>query len=868
MLEVLYLPSKAHCLSLTFQGPLYLPTVKSEATAVNARATVFTEQHSHYHLPLQDTSLITDISTSSLQQNGEDKTSAKSASAIHVATVAPLTLHTLLPSPSMTRPLISLSLHQALPTLGTSHQPRLRLWKGTPDGGMVGLYEELTNTVLLADPFTGEVLTLDKTSFIERLTLPLRQLTQQQISKRMASSGNNIIIYTSEEPTVTVIDSLEGKLKTLDLEFGVESVISDGSGGWVVSFSEDNTNVWISPCLTQVVPVSFDSAVIDKDYNRPSIMGQISPAIVRAAIGQVNGEISSEVVPESAGGAVVSGHEHHGALLPEFPNGNSGAIYGWPKQYKTDGMENRRSESTYQNYYTRHVPGRSVKENLRANVVLPNSGQLVRVIPQLPSIAPDVLKTIPASSYLEVTDVVGQNVSYIPVPPASGTQSEYWQWAVGRMAPSLMLATSDEHKGGSLVSVDRAGGIRVWEVGGEALKEGMSEWAQMIGMGENERLELKRDSGDFSLDAPKHGKIDPDNAPHVGGNTWAGGTGGRDTAGLGGVGGPYRLDAGHDVHQVSDEVKAAVPKEISEAARKMARAAFEQRLKEIKMSEYDADQYESFSKSVARQVTQMRAVLNSLTAKAGERWWVKRRPDGELDDSALVDGIAGASNIYRQRREVPPEAGQPQVKPKRVRLLLDASGSMYRFNGHDQRLQRSLEAALMVMESCAGHEARLVYDVYAHSGEDNAVQLSTLDKVPDNNKKRLELLKTVLAHSQFCMSGDSTISATHHAMEQLSKEAEDFDQSFLILLSDANLDRYGISPSRLVRAMTASSGSSQSDSSSHSSTVQCYAIFIGSLGDQAKRLANALPAGRAYVCLDANQLPQVMQQIFTHAMTQ
>ena len=46
------------------------------------------------------------------------------------------------------------------------------------------------------------------------------------------------------------------------------------------------------------------------------------------------------------------------------------------------------------------------------------------------------------------------------------------------------------------------------------------------------------------------GKIDPTGNPHVGGNQWAGGTGGRDTAGLGGRGGPYRLDAGHDVHQV------------------------------------------------------------------------------------------------------------------------------------------------------------------------------------------------------------------------------------------------------------------------------------------------------------------------------
>jgi|EP01049_Picozoa_sp_SAG25_P000835 hypothetical protein len=55
----------------------------------------------------------------------------------------------------------------------------------------------------------------------------------------------------------------------------------------------------------------------------------------------------------------------------------------------------------------------------------------------------------------------------------------------------------------------------------------------------------KTDVGD-----PKHGKVDPSNTPHVGGNTWAGGTGGSDTAGLGGRGGPYRLDAGHTVHQV------------------------------------------------------------------------------------------------------------------------------------------------------------------------------------------------------------------------------------------------------------------------------------------------------------------------------
>ena len=54
------------------------------------------------------------------------------------------------------------------------------------------------------------------------------------------------------------------------------------------------------------------------------------------------------------------------------------------------------------------------------------------------------------------------------------------------------------------------------------------------------------------LTDPKFGKVDPKNDPHVGGNTWAGGTGGSSTAGLGGRGGPYRLDSGNPIHQLPD----------------------------------------------------------------------------------------------------------------------------------------------------------------------------------------------------------------------------------------------------------------------------------------------------------------------------
>lgn len=192
-------------------------------------------------------------------------------------------------------------------------------------------------------------------------------------------------------------------------------------------------------------------------------------------------------------------------------------------------------------------------------------------------------------------------------------------------------------------------------------------------------LTIERKSG-LSTSEPKHGKVDPDNKPHVGGNTWAGGSGGRDTTGLGGKGGPYRLASGHPVHQLSDEEKDDVPDHVKKAAREMNRKAFETKLREIQMSEYDHSVYEQYSLPVRKQVQELRVVLNSLQAKSKERHWQNHQTFGDLDDAKLIEGITGEKNIYRRRAEVDPEPGQPQEKPKRLKILVDVSGSMYRYN--------------------------------------------------------------------------------------------------------------------------------------------------------------------------------------------
>lgn len=472
----------------------------------------------------------------------------------------------------------------------------------------------------------------------------------------------------------------------------------------------------------------------------------------------------------------------------------------------------------------------------------PNKVPLKEVYPK------DVTPPMTAA-YLEVTDLNSKKVKYVPV-PRSMTVSPYTNWLSKVSESDVLMAPLGS---GGVVTVDMGGYVRLWETGLDALQRSLMEWRNMIGSEDGRPLQItiQRESG-LDVTAPKHGKIDPNNDPHVGGNQWAGGTGGRDTAGLGGKGGPYRLDAGHKVYQVSQAEKDAVPEEIRKAAREMGEKAFKERLKEIDMSEYDAATYERFSNAVRRQVQSLRIILDSLQAKGKERQWLKNQALGELDDAKIIDGLTGEKAIYKRRGELDPELGSPQQKPKRLRVLADVSGSMYRFNGVDGRLERSMEAVCMVMEALENYEHKFKYDIVGHSGDGYDIELVRADKVPKNNKQRLKVLKNMHAHAQFCMSGDFTLEGTEASIKELARE--EADELFVVVLSDANLERYGIRPERFANVLTSDP------------QVNAFAIFIGSLGDQAERLQKTLPAGRSFVAMDTKQIPQILQQIFTSTM--
>lgn len=307
------------------------------------------------------------------------------------------------------------------------------------------------------------------------------------------------------------------------------------------------------------------------------------------------------------------------------------------------------------------------------------------------------------------------------------------------------------HDGRHLVTLQENGAVRFWQLDQAAVDDDVALWRQMFGVTdrENNHLELKLNGQAIQhestprtgLDRPKYGKDDPKNEPHVGGNTWAGGTGGSDTAGLGGRGGPYRLDKGHPVHQVSQAKKDEVSAEVRAAARAIADEALAAKLQEIDMSAREWETYQSYYARVEHEGAQLRAILANLESVAQERTWLKHQASGELDDAKLVDGVTGERLVFKKRgvSDSPFHYTQTRRTPTRMLFVMDVSGSMYRFNGQDGRLERVLETSLMIMESFAGFETKFDYAIMGHSGDAPVIPFVDFGAPPADRKERLKV---------------------------------------------------------------------------------------------------------------------------------
>ena len=72
----------------------------------------------------------------------------------------------------------------------------------------------------------------------------------------------------------------------------------------------------------------------------------------------------------------------------------------------------------------------------------------------------------------------------------------------------------------------------------------------------------------------------------------------------------------------------------------------------------------------------------------------------------------------------------------------------------------------------SGGSDHLEYAITGHSGESDHIKFvpfGAYDKVK-NEKKRLQIMQEMIAHTQFCMSGDNTLEAAARAVRTLKAD--------------------------------------------------------------------------------------------------
>jgi hypothetical protein len=171
---------------------------------------------------------------------------------------------------------------------------------------------------------------------------------------------------------------------------------------------------------------------------------------------------------------------------------------------------------------------------------------------------------------------------------------------------------------------------------------------------------------------------------------------------------------------------------------------------------------------------------------------------------------------------------------------------MARNNANDHRLDRMAATIVMLMEALRGLDHKYVWSAVGHSGEEIQLPLIDFGAPPSDQSERTKVIHDMYAHATNVNAGDSTLAAANLAIQSVT--AEEGDDYLVFVLSDANLELYGISPRTYAQIYNIDP------------RVSCFSLFVAGevFGEQVKQLEPK----NTWVLLDTAALPRVFKDIF------
>lgn len=506
--------------NVSMRGPIEIAIQKFKLEKEESRSTTFSEQEAFWSLPMNETTVISDIAVTKAENRSQGK---GSSDIIHIATANPVGLFTLNPRTSEAG---FIDMYDLFPGVAGSYRPRVKLAPlAEPLDDNLLVHEEVANVLLSINYERGEVVRISSSS------LPETQIEKRMFPSKPVQNPNQFKMLPSTLPNSkgTVIFFKQGgdeivaftgpHTHCISLPVNIEDVLQVGDNKWTVTATDNKK---------YLIHLNADNDFIFSHIDEQNIdLKLLASAPLPLSDVQLSKSLDK---PTTGPNRVVVTPTSYATILSGFPDSSSIEVFSVPRTPLANNSLSGKIDPML-GLLGKPSSSASASQSKGAILHLPNSGQIVRSIP--PWKVPENVyekdqKPRDASGFLEITDVVNRTLRYIPVPGATRT-SPYTSWLYDISDSSVLMAPASND---GLVTVDTGGCIRMWETALVNIERSLEEWRRMIGHGDDKPLQVTYDKeSDRKADNPKHGKTDPTGAAHHGGNTWAGGTGGSNTAG-------------------------------------------------------------------------------------------------------------------------------------------------------------------------------------------------------------------------------------------------------------------------------------------------------------------------------------------------